>query len=47
MDKYKCWDCGQEIQNVDFDEETKGRCPMDLQGYKYIICDDCKDNDEY
>ena len=46
MDKYKCWDCEKEIENISFDEETKKKCPKDVvTGVMYIICNDCKDND--
>jgi phage FluMu protein Com len=46
MDKYKCWDCEKEIEDVNFDEETKKKCPRDINGVYFIICNDCKDNDD-
>lgn len=48
MDKYICWDCEKEIENVNLDEETKAKCPRDVvTGVRYIICNDCKDKEDY
>lgn len=41
IDKYKCWDCEKEIENVDLPKEISDKCPRDLEGYKYIICTEC------
>ncbi|MEQ2529173.1 hypothetical protein WMO40_21090 [Bacillaceae bacterium CLA-AA-H227] len=47
MEKYKCWDCEKEVENVNFDEETKKKCPKDKKGFLLIICNDCKNNEDY
>jgi hypothetical protein len=47
MDKYRCWDCEKEIKNVNFDEETKKECHRDRDGAYFIICNECKDNEDY
>jgi DNA-directed RNA polymerase subunit RPC12/RpoP len=47
MEKYKCWDCHKEVKDVQLAEEIKKKCPKTMDGYFLIICDDCKDNEDY
>lgn len=45
--KYKCWDCDKELINVHFDEDTKKKLLIDMDGFLRILCIDCKDNEDY
>ena len=45
--RYKCWDCNKEIFVVEIDEETKNSLPMDLEGFRSLLCEDCVKNDDY
>lgn len=45
--RYKCWDCEKELGDLHFDDELKKKCPIDMDGFLRVICNDCKDNDDY
>lgn len=44
--RYKCWDCDKEIFHVHLDEETKKRLPMDLHGFRSLICQACSEDEK-
>ena len=47
IDRYKCWDCEKEIENVQLSEESKKKCPRTLSEFLLIICNECIDNEDY
>lgn len=47
--RYKCWDCDKELFDVVLDEKTKQSAPMDLNGFRSLICQECgqKEDGDY
>ena len=44
--RYKCWDCEKEIFDVLVDEENQKTLPMDMEGFRLLICRDCAEQED-
>ena len=45
--KYKCWDCEKELPHIVLEKEIKEKCPLGIDGYRYILCEGCQENEDY
>ena len=45
--RYKCWDCEKELPHIVLDQKIKEKCPLGIDGYRYILCEDCQEKEDY